>query len=139
MLDNEWRAVLGWGDTELEELRNAGYSFLRQGHYQKAILFFDALVILDPMSVYDAQTLGGLYLQVGENEKALQVLDQALRLQGDHLPTLLNKTKALFCLGRLNEASAIATYLTSCGEPTIANDAEALLLGYTKGRLSIFA
>lgn len=73
--------------------------------------FFEALVILDPLSVYDFQTLGGLYLQISENTKALYVLDQALRMQGDHLPTLLNKTKALFCLGRIEEASAIASYL----------------------------
>lgn len=130
MLDNEWKAILGWGDEELEELRISGYSFLRQGHYQKAILFFEALVILDPLSIYDFQTLGGLYLQVGKNAKALVVLDQALRMQGDHLPTLLNKTKALFCLGRIEEASAIAVYLASCDQPLIANDAEALLMSY---------
>lgn len=58
------------------------------------------------------------------------VLDQALRMQGDHLPTLLNKTKALFCLGRIEEASAIAVYLASCDQPLIANDAEALLMSY---------
>lgn len=132
MLDNEWKAILEWGDEELEELRISGYSFLRQGHYQKAILFFEALVILDPLSVYDFQTLGGLYLQISENTKALYVLDQALRMQGDHLPTLLNKTKALFCLGRIEEASAIASYLTSCPDPIIADDAEALLLSYVK-------
>ncbi|BAE81410.1 conserved hypothetical protein [Chlamydia felis Fe/C-56] len=132
MLDNEWKAILGWGDEELEEMRIAGYSFLRQGHYQKAILFFEALVILDPLSIYDFQTLGGLYLQVGENAKALGVLDQALRMQGDHLPTLLNKTKALFCLNRIDEASAIAVYLTSCDDSLIANDAEALLMSYAK-------
>ncbi|AAD18567.1 hypothetical protein CpB0439 [Chlamydia pneumoniae TW-183] len=132
MLDNEWKAILGWGDDELEELRISGYSFLRQGHYSKAILFFEALVILDPLSIYDHQTLGGLYLQIGENSQALAVLDQALRMQGDHLPTLLNKTKALFCLGRIEEATAIATYLSSCPIPAIANDAEALLMSYSK-------
>lgn len=89
-------------------------------------------MILDPLSIYDFQTLGGLYLQIGENAKALGVLDQALRMQGDHLPTLLNKTKALFCLNRIDEASAIAVYLTSCDDPVIANDAEALLMSYTK-------
>lgn len=55
MLDNEWKAILGWNDEELEELRISGYQFLRQGHYRKAILFFEALIILDPLSVYDFQ------------------------------------------------------------------------------------
>lgn len=134
MLDNEWKAILGWDDNHLDELRISGYSFLRQGHYQKAILFFEALVILDPLSVYDFQTLGGLYLQIGENEKALSTLDQALRMQGDHLPSLLNKTKALFCLEKFDEAFAIATYLSTCSDPMIANDAEALLMSYSKKR-----
>lgn len=134
MLDNEWKAILGWDDNHLDELRISGYSFLRQGHYQKAILFFEALVILDPCSAYDFQTLGGLYLQIGENEKALSTLDHALRLQGDHLPSLLNKTKALFCLEKFDEAFAIATYLTTCSDSTIANDAEALLMSYSKKR-----
>lgn len=71
-----------------------------------------------------------MYLQIGDNENALKILDQALRMQGDHLPTLLNKTKALFCLGRTNEASAIATYLKTCADTVIANDAEALLMSY---------
>ncbi|ANH79155.1 type III secretion chaperone [Candidatus Chlamydia sanziniae] len=132
MLDNEWKAILGWGDDELEELRISGYSFLRQGHYKRALLFFEALVILDPLSIYDYQILGGLYLQIGDNDKALVTLDQALRMQGDHLPTLLNKTKALFCLNRIEEASAIATYLMSCPDAMIANDAEALLMSYNK-------
>lgn len=132
---NEWKSVLGWGDEELEELRISGYMFLRQGHYHKAILFFEALIILDPLSVYDFQTLGGLYLQIGDNARALSTLDQALRMQGDHLPTLLNKTKALFCLGRLEEATAIANYLTSCLDEVIANDAEALIMSYTKTKL----
>lgn len=134
MLDNEWKAILGWDDDHLEELRISGYSFLRQGHYHKAILFFEALVILDPMSVYDFQTLGGLYLQVGENEKALFTLNQALRMQGDHLPSLLNKVKALFCLNKHDEAFAIATYLLSCSDKVIADDAEALLMSYARKR-----
>ncbi|EPP35062.1 tetratricopeptide repeat family protein [Chlamydia ibidis] len=136
MIDNEWKAILGWGDQELEELRISGYLFLRQGHYRKAILFFEALTVLDPLSIYDFQTLGGLYLQVGENEKALFILDQALRMQGDHLPTLLNKTKALFCLNRIEEASAIAMFLTTCPDSIIANDAEALIMSYTKKNIA---
>ncbi|WP_213357838.1 CDC27 family protein [Chlamydiifrater phoenicopteri] len=132
MIDNEWKAVLGWEDDHLEELRIAGYSFLRQGHYKKALLFFEALVILDPVSAYDHQILGALYLQLGKNQKALTTLDKALRLKGDHLPTLINKTKALFCLNRIAEAAAIANYLKTCSDPIIASDAEALLMSYVK-------
>lgn len=132
MKDNPWTTILEWSEEQLEEMRIAGYSFLRQGHYHKAIVFFEALVILSPYSAYDHQTLGALYLQIGKNQEALLTLDKALRLQGDHLPSLLNKTKALFCLGKQQEAIALAQYLTTCSDPTIAQDAEALLLSYAR-------
>lgn len=130
-MNNEWKNILNWGENELDELRCSGYSFIRQSHYRMAILFFEALIIIDSYNVYDYQILGALYLQVGENEKALLTLDKALRLQGDHLPTLINKTKALFCLKKTKEAIPLAQYLTTCSDPIIANDAEALLMCYT--------
>lgn len=130
MLDNEWKAILSWGDSELEELRLSGFAFIKEGHYDKALSFFEALVILDPLNIYDIQTLGALYLELGRNEQALSTLDKALRLQGDHLPTLMNKTKSLFSLKRTDEAIALAHFLRSCSDPIIADDAEALLLSH---------
>ena len=57
-----WRAILGWTDEQLEELRFTGFSFLREGHYNKALIFFEALVVIDPTSIYDNQTLGRFVL-----------------------------------------------------------------------------
>jgi tetratricopeptide (TPR) repeat protein len=126
-----WREILGWTDEQLEELRFSGFSFLREGHYQKAILFFEALVILDPKSAYDAQTLGALYLQLGEGQKALNILNQALALDPLHEPTLLNKTKALIALNQRHEAVEIAKQLSQSPDATISGDAFALLSAYT--------
>ncbi|MCH9627238.1 MAG: hypothetical protein S4CHLAM2_08730 [Chlamydiales bacterium] len=125
-----WRAILGWSDEQLEELRFSGFSFLREGHYKKALLFFEALVVVDPTSTYDIQTLGALYLQIGEGEKALNGLDQALGLDPLHEPTLLNKVKALMLLNRKTEALELARTLEKSEDLTIANDATALLLAY---------
>lgn len=135
MIDNEWKAVLGWDESETEGLRLSGFAFIREGHYEKALLFFKALVILEALNVYDLQTLGALYLQLNDYEKALRTLDKALRLQGNHLPTLINKTKALFLLNRLDEAMVLAKFLKTCPDVSIANDAEALIISYGPNRI----
>jgi len=125
-----WRAILGWTDEQLEELRFTGFSFLREGHYNKALIFFEALVVIDPTSIYDNQTLGALYLQLGKGKKALSRLDQALALDPMHEPTQINKVKALLMLGQKVEAMELAETLKTSEDSTIANDASALLLAY---------
>ncbi len=126
-----WREILGWSNEQLEELRFSGFSFLREGHYNKALIFFEALVILDPESSYDAQTLGALYLQLGDSQKALQSLNTALQLEPTHEPTQLNKAKALVALHQRNEAFNLLKNLERSGDPQIAGDAAALLTTYS--------
>jgi tetratricopeptide (TPR) repeat protein len=125
-----WREILGWTNEQLEELRFAGFSFLREGHYQKALIYFEALIVLDPESTYDNQTLGALYLQVGEQEKALRTLNRALELNPNHEPTLLNKAKALISTHQQQEALTLAARLESSIDPAISGDAAALRAAY---------
>ena len=106
-----WLKELGWSDDQLDELRYVGYAYLRQGKYDIALSFFEALSILDQESSYDAQTLGAIYLQMGEPTKALKYLDRALILEADHAPTLLNMCKALFMLKRRDEGLKLANIL----------------------------
>jgi tetratricopeptide (TPR) repeat protein len=126
----DWLEVLGWGKDELEELRFVGYSYVKQGHYDTALKFFEALVILAPESAYDFQTLGALYLQKGNNLLALNYLERALKFDPKHLPTLLNRTKALFFLGYKRQATLQARTLEQCGIPAIADQAAALLMAF---------
>ncbi len=100
----EWLSILGWNQDELEDLRFVGYSYIKQGKYDIATTFFEALVILAPESIYDLQTLGALYLQKGNNLMALNYIEKAIKLDPTHLPTLLNRTKALFALGYKRQA-----------------------------------
>src|SRR5689334_177727 len=129
-METDWLEVLGWSQEQLEELRFSGFFFLREGHYQQALLFFEALVILDPHSAYDAQTLGALYLEMGNTEKALQALDRALDFDRSHEPTLLNKAKAFIMADRKAEALVLAEQLSHSKDQTIAGDATALLFAY---------
>lgn len=126
-----WREILGWTYDQLEELRFSGFSFLREGKYDKALIFFKALLIIDPKSAYDAQTLGAIYLQMNDAPQALPALDFALSLDPTHEPTLLNKVKALLMMSKKDEAMSIALQLSNSGDLTISGDASALIMAYT--------
>lgn len=125
-----WKEILGWSDDQLDELRLSGFSFLREGKYDKALLFFKTLVIMDPKSAYDAQTLGALYLQMGRKDDALKTLNLALTIDPTHEPTILNKTKTLLLLDRRMEAFELARTLERSKDPNVAGDAAALLAAY---------
>lgn len=126
-----WLEVLGWGKDQLEDLRFVGYSYIKQGKYDAALTFFEALVVLEPESVYDLQTLGALYLEKGNNMMALNYIEKALKLEPNHLPTLLNRTKALFALGYKKQGIDQAMVLQKSADTEVANKASALLLSYT--------
>lgn len=126
-----WLEVLGWTEEQIEDLRVTGFAYIRQGKYNIAQPFFEALIALDPESAYDAQTLGAIYLQTNQPEKALQCFDKALKLEADHAPTLLNLAKALFMMGKKSEGLKLAEILQNEKEPYIANTAKALLLAFS--------
>ncbi|MBA2368831.1 MAG: type III secretion chaperone [Candidatus Protochlamydia sp.] len=126
-----WLEKLGWKEEHIEDLRYTGYSYIRQGKYDIALPFFEALTILDPESVYDAQTLGAIYLEINEPAKALKSIDRALKLETDHGPTLLNLTKAFFMLGKKEEGLKLAHILKNEANPAISNIAKALILAYS--------
>lgn len=126
-----WLEVLGWENEELEDLRFVGYSYIRQGKYDIALSFFEALVVLSPESAYDLQTLGAIYLQLGNNLMALNYIERALRIEPHHEATLLNRTKALFALGYKRQALTQARALEKSSNELIAGHATALILSFT--------
>ena len=131
-MDNvKWLEVLGWQTEELEDLRFVGYSYIKQGLYDIAITFFEALSVLSPKSAYDLQTLGALYLQKGNNLMALNYLEKALKIDAGHEATLLNKTKALLALGYKKQGLLQARLLEKSKQTDIANQATALVMAYT--------
>jgi len=127
-----WLEVLGWSDEQLDEMRYVGYAYIRQGKYEIAASFFEALNVLNPDSAYDAQTIGALYLQMDQPKKALKYCEKALKLEADHAPTLLNMCKALFMLKRKEEGLKLATILKNERDPKISNVAKALILAYSR-------
>lgn len=126
-----WKEKLGWSDEQLEELRFAGYSYIKQGKYDIALSFFEALVLLAPDSLYDFQTLGALYLQLNHPAKSLSCFEHILKIDKNHGPTLLNLAKALLMLGKKNEALKLIHRLTEDKDTSIASVAKALVLAYS--------
>lgn len=127
----KWMDKLGWTDEQIEDLRYTGFSYIRQGKYEIALPFFEALTVLKPDSAYDQQTLGALYIELGKPEKALKPLDKALQIEGDHAPTLINLTKAFFMLGKVEEGLRLANILKKEPMPAVSNMAKALILAYS--------
>ena len=92
----DWLKKLNWTNEQLEDLRYIGYAYIRQGKYDIGISFYEALNVLDSENAYDAQTLGALYLEIGQPAKAMKLFDKALKMESDHAPTLLNMCTSSF-------------------------------------------
>lgn len=130
-MQTNWLELLEWGKNEIEDIRFAGYSFLKQGHYEQALKLFKALAILSQEHAYDLQTLGALHLQTGNHLSALNYFERALKLDKSHEPTRLNRAKALFLLGYKKLALTQAEQLKDSSNSNIANQALALILAYS--------
>jgi len=126
----DWLNILGWNETQMQDIRTMGYLYLQQGKYDIALQFFEALGALNKNVPFDLQTLGALYLQMGDNLSALNYLEQALTLDPACPITKLNKAKALFLLGYSRQAVMQAQDLTKHQKQAVANQAKALLLAY---------
>lgn len=125
-----WMNELGWQQTQIDDLRSLGYSYIRQGVYTKALTIFEGLSVLAPDDAYDTQTLGALHLQMGNGMRALDYLDRAMKLDPLSLETHLNRAKTLFMLGYRRQGVLQARELEHCSDPNIASQAKALLLAY---------
>ena len=126
-----WMEKLGWTDEQIEDLRYTGFSYIRQGKYDIALSFFEALTTLDPQSAYDAQTLGAIYLQLNQPGNAIKALECALALEkANPGPILLNLAKTYFMMGKKEEGLSVINRLKSDANPTVSNMAKALSLAY---------
>lgn len=126
----DWQKKLEWDEENLDDLRNTAFAYIRQGKYDIAEPIFEALVLLNKDNAYDAQTLGAIYLQLNEPQKALKHFETALKIEADHGPTLLNVAKALFMMGKKQEGLRLVEILKNEPDFIISNTAKALILAY---------
>ena len=126
-----WLDFLNWSEFQTDELRSVGFSYLQQGKYDLALVFFEALNVLEADNPQDLQTLGALHLEKGDNKQALEYLDKSLEVQSDPF-TMLNRVKVLFQLGYRDQATAEATLLINSDNPEISMQAQALMMAFTE-------
>jgi tetratricopeptide (TPR) repeat protein len=126
----DWNAVLGIAPRDHGSLRSEGYLHLKRRQYRHALVYFESLVLLDRGGIFDRQTLGALYLQLGRAVEAQKTLSDALYLAPHHLPTKLNLAKALFGMGRNEEGLELAEALSDSQDETIASLAQALVMAH---------
>jgi tetratricopeptide (TPR) repeat protein len=125
-----WLEILGWNTEEINDLRFVAYAYIKQGVYDVALTFFEALLILSEPTAYDLQTLGALHLQLGNGLKALDFLDRSLKMEPAHLLTQLNRAKTLFMLGYKRQGFMQVVELEKSSDKEIASQAAALVLAY---------
>ncbi len=131
-----WQTFLDLTPEQIGDLRLVGYHYIRQGKFDIARSFFEALAILQSQKSlqdqdpYDFQVLGGLYLQLRDTDRALRYFDRALRLDGDHPQTQINRVKSLFILKRFDEAMQAAEQLRDCQAEPIRDMAKALQMAH---------
>src|SRR3972149_9707859 len=94
-----WSETLEWKKDQIDDLRYIGYLYIRQGLYDVALKFFEALNILSDENFYDISTLGSLHLQKGNNLTALEYFDKAIMIEPKNASLILNRSKALLALG----------------------------------------
>ncbi len=126
----DWSGITGWSPQVIEDLRNLGFVYLKQGKFDLARSFFEVLTVVSKENPYDFQTLGAIYLEIGKSLQALNIIEEALILDPHHPPTLINRTKVLFLLGYRRQAVAQAELLIKHPDEMIANQANALLIAY---------
>ena len=126
-----WLDLLNWSEMQTDELRSIGFSYLQQGKYDLAMVFFEALTILEADNPQDMQTLGALHLEKGNNLKALEYLDRSLQVKSDS-STLLNRVKVLFKLGYKGQAITEARLLLKSDSSDIALQAQALIMAFSE-------
>lgn len=135
MAQIEWLETLGWDETQVEDIRFLGYHYIRQGKYDIARVFFEGIVAfvadqpLEKQLAYDFETLGAIYLQLGNNARSLRYLERALRMDAKNSLAALNKVKALLALGRVEAALSLARKLMKNKDNMIRDRAEALVMG----------
>lgn len=126
-----WMDILGLNSSQIEDIRFVGYSYAKQGKYDIALKFFEALMVLTKNNPYDMRTIGALHLQKGDNLSALNYLERAIKLDPSHSGAQLNRVKALFALGYKRQALQSAQELIGDPNPIIANHAQALISSYS--------
>lgn len=131
MSEFNWNQALGWSEDEIDDIRVTAFLYIREGKYDIAHTFCEALTVINPNNDYDLSTLGALYLEQNNPVSALSYLDRAQKLNPTNQTIQINRIKAMLQLGYRQEGlRLLKAFIPQCKDPFIASDAEALQMAY---------
>jgi tetratricopeptide (TPR) repeat protein len=95
----------GYSAEDLAGLAEIGYNLLQQGKLEDALVIYQGVYSLDPLSQWGASSIGCIYQRMGRDEDALGMYNEALQIQPNDVHVLANRGELLFRRGRLLEAA----------------------------------
>jgi tetratricopeptide (TPR) repeat protein len=109
---NDWikgditlQELRGITDEEMAAVASLGYTFYENGKLEEAKVIFEGLEAWNPNDGYTYSMLGAIYLLQNENEKAINALNEAIRLDPNNISAYVNRGEVLLKEGKLIEAA----------------------------------
>ncbi|MBI2572000.1 MAG: tetratricopeptide repeat protein [Candidatus Schekmanbacteria bacterium] len=99
------KELMGISDKEYAWMAVAGYTMYEMGNLGDALQVYDFLSALDPSRSDIRSTLGGLYVQEGDYQAALQTLTLAIQQDPSDIYAWGNRAELLLRMGRLANAA----------------------------------
>ncbi len=125
-----WLELLQWTNAHVEELRLIAFVYFKESHYDQALVYFNALSILEPNNPYNWRMKAAVEMSMNNWDQAILSIDRSLELDPGHLGARLNRAKVLLYQGKIEEGLDEARNLALCEIEEIAHDAQALILSY---------
>ena len=95
-----------------EFLSLLSYLYLQNGKATKAVTVLEALLVLQPDDVWASRSLAYAYVLAGEHDNCLAQLDALPRSQRSDTRMQLIRSRALWGLGRKDEAHRVIKQLS---------------------------
>lgn len=96
---------------ELVSLANAkyrkAYALAEQHQFNEAIALYSEAVELFPLFIEAIDNIAFAYMDMGDNERAIEYFDQSLKIESNGFTALYYKGKCLINIGELDSAIAI--------------------------------
>ena len=111
--EKELLKILIWTPNSSNTYCNLGILDLIRNKWSESVLHLKKATEIDPLDIYSKNILSLAYLKLGEINKSLNQLDEALKIKEDDLETLSNKAYCLYSANRTKEALYYASLVAS--------------------------
>ncbi|MFL2770263.1 MAG: tetratricopeptide repeat protein [Rhodospirillaceae bacterium] len=108
-----YQGILGIDGTNIEALSQLAAIAFNEGELHKALSIYSIAIEHHSGEADIHHGLAVIYRELGDEVKAIQMIDTALRIEPGHEPALFEKARMLQKRGNLNEAERLYLQLTA--------------------------